>query len=824
MADPSSSMSEVERFLLQLGLPRTVVDVFKQEECDDLSAFMYLRPEDLQGLGLDAAAGAEQLDAVQKTVLAGVDEIKVQTDHAWEDAETEDGRLFYFNPVTQETRWDQPPKPWRKPRFDINWQAALPSPSWDYSSNNNELPVDVDASNFPFPEARSSNTTYFDLALNEALDHDEPPPEAWAPLAGVPFEALPTSEQRKMRNQMVIEVSDDKNSSAAGGLHFDLSPKYDVKSGGDDVDDLELADSNEHAHEAYGETNSGRWYVCVDGQTGATEGPFDYDDLKHWLDTGSLEKGTLVTDYTTQDWYTLEEAVNWLNHIDTSKPDHFLMTPEGDVVGPYLVHDISSWIEHGELLPGTCVREGTDGEWMPVMSSNTSAADEVYLPTSFDRESHNEIKEVGEVDGSKAHNAALDSSGSAKSSGEAELDNMVYRFDAISGRENSLPEAVDFTDFSTSRESIKITSPSSGRLFAPFYAGGLSPSAQWKRAANKMSESTSNRLADVVQQASANCLTEENIDVFRIQAEEPENISMEKEDVDEEIISPKGRYYFMNNSEGDVEGPFPSHDLIAWYRSGMVAEDSIVCENGSDEWVALSTLVKEGDSGGDFSREILSNEYADDATDEWYLLSENNNTLGPYSYQDLHAWYSDAQIASDQLVAGPGMEDWVELGRVMEQKVENEDVEHDQNENMLSVDGTQSSSDAEVYVLGAEGNTLGPYAYRDILHWYKAGEIDENAFLSISGQEWEAASNILADEVDIAEENLDEASGGGGFGGQGGDVYVSVEGDIQGPYYREDIQYWLSEGLIDEDCWMSVAGSDWMPIRNSDALAIDYSE
>ena len=65
------AVNEVERFLLQLGLPKRVVDVFKREECDDLSAFMYLRPEDLQGLGLDDVAGAEHLEAVQKTVLAG---------------------------------------------------------------------------------------------------------------------------------------------------------------------------------------------------------------------------------------------------------------------------------------------------------------------------------------------------------------------------------------------------------------------------------------------------------------------------------------------------------------------------------------------------------------------------------------------------------------------------------------------------------------------------------------------------------------------------------------------------------------------------------
>jgi len=112
--------SEVERFLLRLGLPQRVIDIFNREQCYELSSFLYLTSDDLNDLNVDGildGINSTLWEKAMKAVLAGVDEVKVQTEHAWELATLDDGAPFYFNPLTLETRWERPPPPKRKPRY-----------------------------------------------------------------------------------------------------------------------------------------------------------------------------------------------------------------------------------------------------------------------------------------------------------------------------------------------------------------------------------------------------------------------------------------------------------------------------------------------------------------------------------------------------------------------------------------------------------------------------------------------------------------------------------------------------------------------------------
>ena len=174
----------------------------------------------------------------------------------------------------------------------------------------------------------------------------------------------------------------------------------------------------------------------------------------------------------------------------------------------------------------------------------------------------------------------------------------------------------------------------------------------------------------------------------------------------------------------------------------------------------------------------ISSDAAGDIPGEWFLLSENGDTLGPYSYWDLYAWYVQEEIAGDQLVAGPGMEEWEEIGRVVEAEVESVDMFEDPHEDEARED-IELKGEAEVYVLGPEGNTLGPYAYRDIVYWFQAGELDGDSLISVSGQDWEVAATALSDEPYISEENLHESSGDKRPASEQGDVYVSVDDEIQ---------------------------------------------
>ena len=47
------------------------------------------------------------------------------------------------------------------------------------------------------------------------------------------------------------------------------------------------------------------------------------------------------------------------------------------------------------------------------------------------------------------------------------------------------------------------------------------------------------------------------------------------------------------------------------------------------------------------------------------MMSETGETLGPYPYSNLHAWYTSEQLAGEQLVARAGMADWVELSTII---------------------------------------------------------------------------------------------------------------------------------------------------------------
>ena len=48
--------------------------------------------------------------------------------------------------------------------------------------------------------------------------------------------------------------------------------------------------------------------------------------------------------------------------LEEEEADHYLCTPLGEVLGPYLSTDVNSWQVSGMLEPGTMVSRG-DGMW-----------------------------------------------------------------------------------------------------------------------------------------------------------------------------------------------------------------------------------------------------------------------------------------------------------------------------------------------------------------------------------------------------------------------------------------------------------------------------
>ena len=194
------ALSEVEQFLLGLGLPRKVVDIFRDEECDDLSAFMYLRPEDPTGSGcpwpwrrpgLAAAAAATTLGPWSKRRRPPS---SARCSPGWTRSRcrpTTRGRTL--SPMTGGGSTSIPSA---RRRAGSGLQSRGENPGLTLMAVHRATepvvespkghegggfdPDDFDAANLPLPQSRSGTTSYFDLASGD-FDHEDPPEEAWAP-------------------------------------------------------------------------------------------------------------------------------------------------------------------------------------------------------------------------------------------------------------------------------------------------------------------------------------------------------------------------------------------------------------------------------------------------------------------------------------------------------------------------------------------------------------------------------------------------------------------------------------------------------------------
>lgn len=320
MSSANRTNSEVERFLLRLGLPQRVIDIFNREQCYDLSSFLYLEPEDLTDLGVDELEGVDPVlwERATKAVLAGVDEVKVQTDHAWELSSMEDGKQFYFNPLTLETRWDRPPTPKRKPRFDIDWEAPIRTieDSEDYLSNNTSSSgVSGDSSSSSNNNNNNNSRsigTYFDAVLHNPLIFED---KDWSQDTRIRL-SIPEVQDSEVNGIIdggdyksyddehggVVTGSNDdflydfgkvvspKSSRAnspdnswlgGGGNKNDNDDGEDLMGGIEDVvgeDQVKNADDGEMDQMSTVEM----WYVCTNPETGETDGPFSMIDVNDW--------------------------------------------------------------------------------------------------------------------------------------------------------------------------------------------------------------------------------------------------------------------------------------------------------------------------------------------------------------------------------------------------------------------------------------------------------------------------------------------------------------------------------------------------------------
>ena len=790
------SGSEVERFLLRLGLPQRVVDIFNREQCYDLSSFLYLTPDDLVDLDTgDALAGVdpELWENATKAVLAGVDEVKVQTEHAWELSTLQDGSPFYFNPLTLETRWERPPSPTRQPRFDIDWTASVQ----EIPDNEEEV------------HTHNLNTyTYFNAVQdNPAAFEDKdwsPENESSSPAMQIHLSVPEVQDnENEMYNDRVVVGSNDDYLYDFGKV---VSPKtsrsssplqkewYDQENEGEgdedfggDEEDEEWLNQNEidsilpqDDNDEEDEGSAALWYVCVDSESGATEGPYSMIDLQDWHEVDLVPKETLVTDLN--DWWTLHELVTWhqslqpnndslmeeevnedMFHEDEIENDHFLCTPSGEVVGPYSKNDVEMWYKSGMLEPGTLVSRG-DGVWV--------ALDE-----------EKEMDEDITVEENRIENWPNQEQNDNEDDDEDEEDgNEQYRNDER--RRSSVEQAAR-----ASAERQQLRSASQDRLFAPFYAGGMTPSARWQQQKEDQAKADAQHVLDSVRQEIEEEERKENADV--------------------------GRFYVLNALD-EVEGPYDSDTVTGWYEMGELVGTTLVCSEFGGEWVALENgglnvigeIGNDSNDDGDAEDTIEQDVHSyvmDEEIHEWHLLSEEGEVLGPYHRTDLERWYFEGAVDGSVMVHHPEMEDWISLQKAMGDGDDEEDAT-----------GIETDMNRTCYVLNTDTNEPdGPYSWSDVVHWYSTGDIDGDAWVSVDESDW-VQVDVYMNGTDVNEQEEEEDDGV-----VDEQIFtLGEDNEINGPYNMKDITYWMENGDMASSALVSVPdsmqdqlGNDWIELQ-----------
>ena len=123
--------------------------------------------------------------------------------------------------------------------------------------------------------------------------------------------------------------------------------------------------------------------------------------------------------------------------------------------------------------------------------------------------------------------------------------------------------------------------------------------------------------------------------------------------------------------------------------------------------------------------------------------------------------------------------------------------------------------DADCYLLGGDGNALGPYQLSTVQNWYDTGQIAAEQNMSVGADgAWQEAQYVLAGaELDmgtVAEEDTDSA-----ITSLSTDCFLlDAEGQALGPFALADVASWLEQGSIDGETQMaSFDGNEWVNVQ-----------
>ena len=123
--------------------------------------------------------------------------------------------------------------------------------------------------------------------------------------------------------------------------------------------------------------------------------------------------------------------------------------------------------------------------------------------------------------------------------------------------------------------------------------------------------------------------------------------------------------------------------------------------------------------------------------------------------------------------------------------------------------------DADCYLLGGDGNALGPYQLSTVQNWYDTGQIAAEQNMSVGADgAWQEAQYVLAGaELDMG--TVAEEDTGSAITSLSTDCFLlDAEGQALGPFALADVASWLEQGSIDGETQMaSFDGNEWVNVQ-----------
>ena len=153
-------------------------------------------------------------------------------------------------------------------------------------------------------------------------------------------------------------------------------------------------------------------------------------------------------------------------------------------------------------------------------------------------------------------------------------------------------------------------------------------------------------------------------------------------------MAQEANYYYVDD-EGNTQGPFAEGMIVAWYESGALTGELLVCREGNETYSKLSEVLPnirrnvsaraeaaklkaKATAGVDLAEVIIEEDEGGDGDDEgdsddeeaetnWYYLDAEQEWQGPHPSSHIRHWAETNVFEEDRLILKEGESDYISV-------------------------------------------------------------------------------------------------------------------------------------------------------------------